>query len=88
MAASVYVVLSADASSSHKPANDVPCNGRESCFNDSPIRKTRKTRRRKVPLLKAPQKRSKRVKIGIDYDLAAPAPRDGSLSTADFDQSE
>jgi hypothetical protein len=46
------------------------------------------TRRRKVPLLKAPQKRFKRVKIDIDYDLAAPAPRDGSLSTADFDQSE
>jgi hypothetical protein len=43
MAASVYVALSADASSSHKPAIDAPRDNRRSHFNNLPVRKTRKT---------------------------------------------
>jgi hypothetical protein len=44
MAATVYVALSADTSNSRKPANDAPCDGRESCFSNSLVQKTRKTR--------------------------------------------
>jgi hypothetical protein len=43
MAASVYVALSADASSSHKAAIDVSRDDRKSCFDDSSILGMRKT---------------------------------------------
>jgi hypothetical protein len=88
MAASVYVVLSADALSSRTPVIDAPRGGRKSCFDDSSIRKMKKTRRRKAALTDAPRKRSKEAKVDVNRALGAPTPRDGSLLAADFDKSE
>jgi hypothetical protein len=36
----------------------------------------------------APRSRSKRVKVDIEHTLVAPVARGGTLSAADFDQSE
>jgi hypothetical protein len=44
MAPSVYIALSADASSSRMPAIDVPRDGLNSRFSDLPAQRTRKTR--------------------------------------------
>jgi hypothetical protein len=44
--------------------------------------------RRKAALTNAPGRKSKKVKINAERALAAPTPRGGSLSTADFDKSE
>jgi hypothetical protein len=43
MAVSVYIALSADASSSHTPAIDALRGGQKSCFGDSSVRKTKTT---------------------------------------------
>jgi hypothetical protein len=86
--ASVYVALSADALSSLTPMIDAPRGGRKSCFSDSSIRKMKKTRWRKVVLTDTPRKRSKKAKVDINRVLGAPAPRDGSLSIANFDKSK
>jgi hypothetical protein len=84
MAESVFFALSVDASSSHKPVIDDPRDNRRSRFNNSPVRKTRKTQRHKAVPSDAPQKRSKKMKVDIDHALAAPAARNGSLSAAGF----
>jgi hypothetical protein len=88
MAAIVYVVLSADALSSRTPVIDAPRGGWKSCFDDSSIRKMKKTRRRKAALTDAPRKRSKEAKVDVNRALGAPTPRDGSLLATDFDKSE
>jgi hypothetical protein len=88
MAASVYVALSADASSSRKPAIDAPHDNRRSRFNNLPVRKMRKTRRCKASPFDALRKRSKKMKVDIDCALAAPAARDGPLLAAGFATSE
>jgi hypothetical protein len=42
MAASVYIALSADASSSRTPVIDAPCDGQKSRFNDPSVQKMKK----------------------------------------------
>jgi hypothetical protein len=88
MAVSVYIALSADASSSRMHAINVPLDGLKSRFRDLPTKKMRKTRRQKAAPTDALQKRSKRAKVDVDRALAASAPHDGSVSIADFDKSE
>jgi hypothetical protein len=48
----------------------------------------KKTQRQKPTLSCALQKRSKTAKVDVERALEMPAPRSGSLSTADFDRSE
>jgi hypothetical protein len=88
MAMSVYVALSADALSSHKPTIDAPDDNRKCRFSDSSTREMKKTPRCKAAPSNAPRKKSKRIKIHIDRALAAPIARDGSLSATGFDRSE
>jgi hypothetical protein len=88
MAASVYVALSADASSSCKPAIDAPRNNRRSHFNNLPVRKTRKSRRGEAVASDTSWKRSKKMKVAIYHAKAAPAALDGPLSAAGFARSE
>jgi hypothetical protein len=88
MAVSVYVALTADASGSHTPVIDAPCDGQESRFNNPSVQKMRKTRWRKAAPTDAPQKRSKKAKVYVDRALAASTPCSGSLLTADFAKSE
>jgi hypothetical protein len=88
MAASAYAMLSADALSSRKPTIDAPRDNWRSCFNNSPVRKTKKTRRHKAALSDTPRKRSKKTKVDIDRALAMPATHDGSVSAAGFSMSE
>jgi hypothetical protein len=88
MAVIVYIELSVDALISHTPMIDAPCGGQKSCFGDSSVQKTKKTRRRNAALTDTPRKRSKKMKVDVNRALGAPAPRDGSLSTTDFDKFE
>jgi hypothetical protein len=94
MAASVYVALTADVLSS-------PCiNNRFLAWQKSHvgISSARPShsraaslmypQRRKAALTNAPGRKSKKVKINAERALAAPTPRGGSLSAADFDKSE
>jgi hypothetical protein len=78
MVASVYVALSGDALG----------DGQKSCFNDPSIQKMWKTRWQKVAPTDAPRKRSKKMKVDVDYALAESTPYSGSVSTADFNKSE
>jgi hypothetical protein len=88
MVVSVYVALSADALSSRKPAIDAPRDNRRSHFNNSHVRKTRKTRWGKAALSDAPRKRSKKMKVDIDRALAVPATLDGLILAAGFARSK
>jgi hypothetical protein len=88
MTSGVYIALSADASGSHMPVIDAPRDGQKSCFSGPSVQKIWKLRRWKAAPTDAPRKRSKKVKVDVDRALAASAPRDDLLSTADFDKSE
>jgi hypothetical protein len=95
MAVSVYVALTADASSCRASSVDAPCFTRESCADGSSTRQShsrvtspRKPQRQKSTLTCALRRKSKKTKIDVELALVALKPRGGSLSAADFDKSE
>jgi hypothetical protein len=95
MAASVYVVLTADASSSHMSTVGAPHCTRKSLADDSctqPSRTraglTQKPWRWKFAFTSAPQRKSKKMKVDAERALVVPILRGGSISAADFDRSE
>jgi hypothetical protein len=88
IATSVYVALSADASSSHKPMIDAPHDNQRSHFNNLTVQKMRKTRRGKAEPSDILRERSKKANVDIDCALATPAARDDPLSAASFARSE
>jgi hypothetical protein len=92
---SVYVVLTADASSSHTSTVSAPHCTQKSCADGSSTRlsrtratSSRKPQRRKYVLTSAPQRKSKKTKVDAEHALASPIPRGGSLFATDFIRSE
>jgi hypothetical protein len=93
--ASVYVMLTTDASSSRAPTVSSPHYTRKSCIDDSSTRQSRtratssqKPRRWKSALSSAPWRKSKKIYVDVEHTLAAPIPHGGSLSATNFDRSE
>jgi hypothetical protein len=95
MTVSVYVVLTANASSYCASSVDAPHYTRESCTNGASTQQScsqatssQKPRRQKYVNTSAPRRKSKKTKIDAEHALAALTPRGGSVSTADFNKSE
>jgi hypothetical protein len=95
MVVSVYVALTAYASSSHTSMTTAPPDGQESHGGSSSTRSSRsraapprRSRGQKLKNIGAPHGRSKRIKkTTAECALAAPSPRGGQLFATDFDQS-
>jgi hypothetical protein len=95
MVVSVFVALTTDALSSHASMASASHCTRKSCANGSSTRQShtratpsRRPRRQKYALTSAPRRKSKTTKVDSELTLAAPTPRGGSLSAANFDRSK
>jgi hypothetical protein len=95
MDASVYVALTAGASSSCASTVGAPHCTQKSCADGSSTRQSRtrttssqKPWWQKSALTSAPQRKSKNTKVDTERALAAPTPCGVSLSTTDFDRSD
>jgi hypothetical protein len=95
MAATAYVALTADASSSRASTIDTVCDVRGSCIGGSSGRQTRsptasskKPQRQKTVLTSVSWRKLKKMKIDAKGALVTPTSHDGSLSTANFDKFE